>query len=468
MKHSPTVFGSLVHDTCLIDRRRRQRFHKIGHAEGIPLACRRRATQFAWLIHATVLAQKQPQVRIPARTFAQLVWGAATPPKNWRSVVRATLRSMCEPIRKAAPLLAEFKMAGRDCLITISTQAGDGEKPGQTDHHSFLGELQHRHVANADGAGAYLFTHTPEEKAAKRARLKACRKAKKDGEPLPKRPASFVVPASLLVGMFGPARWSGLDEGEQRILQGLLRETTLTKGQPMILQDNLVPNASGRQQVACPLLPARGGMVPLAGQYGGRGYSLCGKGRGRGWWYLFDEPGVRDPNDWREITRRLKLLVRRLRRVVELLDGVVVGLSPGDNRWHGIDAIEKMTRSARGIEQLVTLLVRVYVSADFRTRLRNHFVKQGGFSAIPNVGDVEASPDEGTDKTESIGRPSEAETLRIRIKESGLSQAALAQRLGVSQPFLNRTLNGKRPLPAELRSKVEAALAVATAAKRAS
>ena len=121
--------------------------------------------------------------------------------------------------------------------------------------------------------------------------------------------------------------------------------------------------------------------------------------------------------------------------LAEKFDIIVVGRDHRSDKWYTLPELTELLATSAGRAILERLLIRIYGPEDFLTLWRYRFAKWLGFSWIPGPAcpfPLEAHKD--------IRNGHE---LLAWMKEHGVTQAQLAEKIGVSERTLRRNLNGK-------------------------
>ena len=432
-----------------------------------------RGEQILWAIHAAVLMQRSSVVLLPDIGLGQIIWGGnhATWPANWRNTIMDVLMSLGQ-LHVAAlriggtewrPKFTMRSVAVAHCEIVERTQRqGDvcqrtcplWNQPVAHEHfrvqigYGFLGLLENFAIHDdREGGRQFDFEQRkPEGEAGK-----LITDARSHGQ---------IVPVHLPAKVFGPSDWSGLTQGQRGIIQGLVREVTRVKARTKssrrdkadMLIGNQVPDVHGRQ-VVCPLLRADGRYLSFNGNGArrGQGYLIIGNDSS-GWLakcgYDTGATGEAAGGKPYRIGNAARTFLADLAELVRLLGLTVVGIARRNEQWLTLKRLQEIADLPAALDLLREIHLRIYGPEDFHNRFRGLIAERGQL-IIPGGDNDEAPWSEGP-----LMRDANLD-LKIRLKRAGLTQQALAEHLGVSQPFVSALLRGKKNWPEGLRKRAE-------------
>ena len=312
--------------------------------------------------------------------------------------------------------------------------------------YGFLGAMEKFATAEEPGIRQYDFTRTPPDEAGEEVRS-----ARREG-----RLVRVGGPASL----FGPAKWAELSAGQEALLRGLLGELTRPGGKrktdrtdgALVVHGAQVPGRRpGKATLSCPYLDPGRRYVAFCGNgfRPGMGYLIAGR-EGRGWLHKCGYPV---PADERGLAAVIRSFLADLRVVSGVLDFTPVGVGPAADEWLDLPGLLTLARGTRSALGLLSYHLRVYGPEDYLERWRCHYARAGSFTSVPGGGLRAGDPDP----------PHGRSDLSTRVRLAGIRQVDLAERLGVSQPYVSQLLNGDRPWSERAREQAERLLAERTA-----
>lgn len=444
-----------------------------GRARQLRLAAR--AEQLLWAIHWAVLNQNRSVVLLPDVLLGQVVWGGDTErwPQDWRGDLMHTLYSLTdlrlEVLRLSSegwrPRLGMHSVAVATVeQLWVTRPKEDYCRPccpmwGSSHVHrhlaiqagyGFLGAMEHFAVGEEATCRSYDFKTVPDTEAGE--------------ELLEARNSGRMVSISAPTALFGPAKWSGLSDGQRAVIQALFGEVTrpippATSTRPdhaYVGHGNKVSGLIARSRVACPMLDARGRYVAFNGngKRWGMGYLIVGVD-GRGW---LEKCGHEVPAEPIELGREIRSFLGHLQEVGEVLGLTVAGLTPGGD-WLELSPLIAMARTRHNLEKLLAVHLRVYGPENYLGRCRAHLSETGHFGQILG-GDSDGDGD-GHGDNQPDGAPGFTD-LATRIRMAGIRQADLAKALEVSQPYVSRLMTGNQQWPERHRQRAEAMLTART------
>jgi hypothetical protein len=140
---------------------------------------------------------------------------------------------------------------------------------------------------------------------------------------------------------------------------------------------------------------------------------------------------------------------------------VAAAYHPERRQWKPLADLAAMTRTPAGRAWLRGCLLRVYAPEDYLARWRQYFANRLGFSVIPG-GDDEDAAAAPVKQVETVGALpiiNSALELDALMREAGLTDAALAARLGLSRSYVSGQRSGRRPWSKAFQAGVAALLA---------
>jgi hypothetical protein len=383
---------------------------------------------------ASVVLQKSSVVRLPDVALAQLVWGGdqADWPARWRAKLASRLT------RVVTQGLFAVEAEGADCPVGCPLHG--------------TRDTRHRHLrlrvisdnilgffhpfatgGTKEGGCTYAFealrSHHPDPAAAK-AKTKEIRELRKDGSL-----CAIYLPAWV----FGPL---ALPAGPCRVLKAVTRELTRRRGGRAERADRaeVVPGSAN------PMLDAARSYVAFNGngsrrrpQFHGRGYSIGAWMKRAGYPH---DPGAAS---FRAAAREFLGDLKSLNGPLGLVTAVRV---PGRSDWVTIDEGMEEVTVVRPHRLARKCLIRVYGPADYPDRWRAYFASQLGLGMIPRGEPGEAGPPPSG--TAIVTH----EELARWMKRSGLTDAGLAEMLGVSRTLVCKYRTGSRALSRDFQMKV--------------
>jgi hypothetical protein len=292
--------------------------------------------------------------------------------------------------------------------------------------YGFLGILERFFVQECDRVRQYDFQRPLDKE--------------RDQELIAERNAGTIRGVNLPAKIFGPAKWAGLNRGQQDILDAVAQEVSRHPNSrrpdnAFVLHGNLVTGVGPKGQVACPLLSPDRDYIGFNGngKRPGRGYRIVGRD-GTGW---LRKCGYEVPSQEADLMRSVRAFLGDLTRVAAILDLIVVGVRKGADGWLSLDNLIEIARGRGSLAELDPLIMRIYGPADYLERSRRYFERQGGFDVIPGTVDV------GGRATE----PEDSLSLAVRMRRAGIRQEDLAVHLNTDRTFLNKVLNGRKSWP---------------------
>jgi hypothetical protein len=385
------------------------------------------AERLLWVIHQQVLRLRSSLLCLPDFILADAIWGAERKlPGHWRTDIINVFNGLTWLHVIKGPI-TESTVLGIDTAIlthvadlrgNAADVCGEGCR-GQSvkrHHHylinvgrGFLGILEGFGQAEDDrGVRTYLFPVKGRHK-----QSSSLRQAGKSGQLV-----SIYLPAKL--GSRSACENLTLDQ--HRLLQAIVRETTRNtraEGQSVleaeVMQGNEIPSINGKTTLVCPLLSPDGTYVGFNGNkfLKRRGYLVTSPG---GWLakagYSLDQPSA--------FFQDMAVLAHHLALIP-------VGIE-GGNHFLDLTQICTLTDSARGVNSLAHLHLRIYAPSDYLARWNQTF----GWQDV--IHEPQAANDPGL-------------AVNLAIKEKNVSQKQLAEGMGVDRSLLNKVLRGKRPWP---------------------
>jgi hypothetical protein len=392
----------------------------------------RHCERLLWAIHRHVLTERTSVLAAPDCQLAAAVWGPGQRPRQWRQDLSALLDSLtwlhlAQAIYGASPtfglettvLLHAADLRGSEQDVCAGHCPG---RRGGRHHHyqinvgpGFLGLLEQFGAADGSGARSYSFPI-----GGRRGPGPSLRKAGRTGELV-----QVYVPAKL----GEPGACDGLTGDQHRVLQALVRETTLgprRKGrltsEVEILSGNTIPSASGQGQILCPALGETEQYVGFNGNgvRRGLGYYLTTEG---GW--LAKAGYARE--DVESFLADLGVLATRLGLIA-------IGIDRHSDRVYPLNELRGMAIGGRGLNRV---LVRVYTRADYLRRWNAAF----GWDEAGEEGNCDGHAQVAALKGAMAGKGIKASALAdgIHIDRSFLSKVLLGRKLGPQQ-FIARAL----------------------------
>src|SRR5262249_13734829 len=120
---------------------------------------------------------------------------------------------------------------------------------------------------------------------------------------------------------------------------------------------------------------------------------------------------------------------------------LAVGWNAQKREWHSLDEMVDMTRSQAGRAWLNRARVRVFAQEGYLTAWRNYFADRMGFSHIPGADEDDPAPPPASEGA-AVRSP---EDLALWMRQHGLTDQALADRLGLSRSYISARRSGRRP-----------------------
>jgi hypothetical protein len=411
-----------------------------------------------WLLIHELKRQTRDTAWIPDVLFAQVVWGARGRPANWLDKLKKVLGQWFarwnrahsgNPVEmqldarccRACPL--HGRDAGRHRHFVISVPSPEGNPTtGTIDiDQSFLGALEL--LRYHDAVDEEWRFHAGRLDASEEDRVGADPKAIADAQ---KR--GRLRWAYLPVLLFGTSSRSGLTHEGVQILKALTRETTRNNRSERPDKANVViggkPDMKGPPPFSvCPYLVKGERYVGFNGNGSYRRRGLRGRGYrlvGNSWWGWVGRSGFLRPEEedearWKAAGHFLHELER-----LSVAFGLVVGAwHPQKRKWHSLENMIVLTRTAAGRKWLDLCRVRIYAPEDYPARWRQYFAQRLGFSCIP--GDGDEGTVNGHGGAESV---TSAADLQCWMRRQGLTDAELAGRMVRSASSIRKYRTGQR------------------------
>lgn len=281
-------------------------------------------------------------------------------------------------------------------------------------------------------------SHHPNSKVAEKLHAKIGR-CKKSG-----RLCSIYLPAWL----FAPAV---LEPGPCRVLQAMMRELTRKRTGRTDRPDRaeVIPGTK------CPLLEMQRRYVALNGngrarrnKYHGSGYRLTT------WMQRAGYPMAEGQLLWSEVRQFLK----DVQALEEPFGIVASGYHSGKREWQPLGRLVDLTRTDAGRKWLRECRLKVYGPEDYLVAWRRYFARALGFSYIPGGSDDGPTPSAAQTGGSTVAIKSALE-LDAWMRRLGLTERALAEKLGVSQATVSYQRSGRRPWSARFQERLTTLLA---------
>lgn len=417
-----------------------------------------------WAIHQAVIIQQSSAIVIPDVLLGQVVWGGDRKawPKNWRSRLIAYFKmgkaaitppdnsctELC-PLWDADIRHTHWTIRISERFLGVMERFGyDGEEDERI--YDWTDPPEYRHVTGPSPEDASweanlidepLDGDETESVLDKELERPMTEKIKED------RKAGRLVAVYFPVLLFGYSPCSGLRDTQRELLIALTREITRTAKSRREDKARVVGGgrATADERDPCPDLPNERRYIAFNGngsykrkRLRGHGYRLIGKSR-RGW---LARAGYAIPMDskgqWKQVQRFLK----DLSALVEPFGLIVAGWHGKKQQWRSLAELIELTKTKAGRRWLERCLLRVYTEDDYLSRWRRYFAKQLGFSVIPGDGDAGVALDPVTEERFSI---TSAVELDQWMRQNQLTDAAMAQALGVSRSWIAKQRTGSRP-----------------------
>ena len=386
------------------------------------------------LILAGVVLQKSSVVLFPDVAMAQIVWGGdrAAWPDRWRWKLAARFA------RPGAQQVIEVHLGGVDCPAACALHGNSDVR-----HRHFRVRLAGPHYlgffqpfatgGTAEGGFTYEFkglrSHHPTEAVAK-AKTKEIRELRKEGD---------LCAVYLPAWVFGPL---ALAPGPCRVLKAVTHELTRSRSgrgdrsdKAEVLRGSEVPLPDeGKTYVAF-----NGNSSRRRAGFHGRGYSLA-TWMGRAGYE--SDPGS---PAFRVAAEAFLADLEALREPLGLVAAVRV---PGREGWSTVGEAIAEVGVVRPRRMARECLVKVYGPADYPERWRTFFAGKLGLGAIPKGEPGEGGP------APAGGVVPACERLARWMKSEGLTDAGLAERLGVSRTLVCKCRTGSRRISRGFQAKL--------------
>jgi hypothetical protein len=408
-----------------------------------------------WFNYWEMIRQRSSRIILPDTVLGQLIWGTENRPANWRQKVADRCFGK-KPVGTKRACIS--RPCGTDC--TLHGRHGVPHQHLVVEHwvperrgvisESYLGALE-LFAVNQNKIRAYNFS--PAESDTDQESWEAIQQYRRSG-----RICSVYFP----VLVFGYSPRSGLTHEQCQLLTALTHETTRARCSERLDRAAVVHGArasdgkAGGQTVGCPFLEGGKRYVGFNGNgkhkrrhLRGRGYRLLGKS-GRGW---LAKAAYEVPTEAKALLKTLRNFLLDLRALAEPFGLVVAGYDSMTKTWEPLAEMVAMTRTAGGLAWLRRCQLRVYTTDDYLARWRQYFAARMGFSTIPgdaNESNTSPAPQPAVQK---IGSAIELDRWMRRV---GVTDAALAQQLGLSRSYVSRQRSGRSTWSKRFGSKVEA------------
>jgi hypothetical protein len=426
-----------------------------------------------WVIRAEVIRQRRATVYLPDVLLAQVVWGNHQRPRNWRRRLAGWLRrsadqwnrtqanerhsvTECRACHPGCPLHGRPDAPHRHFVFRVARPS-----PGAIPYNGnflgcFLGGLEA--FRSEEGGEAVFDFSAPRGNPAMPAETAGlwAQEAKKAG-----RLGAVYLPSLL----FGLSARSGLTHEGRCILFALTRETTRAKSSSRPDRALVVTGGQsysrGTNRVSpCPLLEKGVRYVAFTGNAGyrrrrlwGRGYHLVGK-TGGGW---LSRAGFVVPQDEDGKWQAVRRFLAELKTLSGPFGLVAAGWHPDRRQWRSLDDLIALAGTPAGRAWLAACRLRVFTREDYLARWRRHFADKLGFSHIPGGGDENEAGPPGQAAGEVVRS---AADLTCWMRRRGLTDRALAARLGVSASLVSRFRSGRRKWTAAFQARVAEVIAL--------
>ena len=438
---------------------------------------------FAWL---GLVTQRLNPVTVPAVVFGSALWGAdrAAWPKNWARALGLFAPPPPAPGLSRADKTRQTRARRAKARAALMTCPPHCPLHGSPRHFHARYELQAAILGQvarlacgktADGSTQFDLrnAYTAEEAAGLRAALTADIAARKEyladirdsadpaeladcerklGEVKKQlarvreggRKVDGLRPVYLPGRVFATSPRLGLTPLQHNLVAALTRE--LTRDPRRNGRPDQAAVVAGGTAGACPLLAAGRSYVGFNGNGAGSRVHLRGHGyKPAAWAKKAAYPAATSAAD----------LIADLAVVAGVLGLVVAGYAPASGKWLDAAELRAAAGTAAGVKRLAGCLLRVYTAADYLVRWRAVFAAALGFARIP------ATADElpGAGAVAVAGSPAAVTTgreLAAWMRRVGLTDAALATRLGVSRAYVARCRAGTGPLGQKFRARLSA------------
>lgn len=438
---------------------------------------------FAWL---GLVTQRLNEVTVPAAALGSALWGAdrATWPRNWVRALGLFSPPRPGPGQSRAERAAQTRARRAKARAVFMTCPPHCPLHGTPRHHhavytlpaGALGQVARLACGtNPDGSVRFDLrnAYTADEADALRAELAADITARKahladvrdsaDADELAAferelgevkrrlarvreggRKVDGLRPVYLPGRVLATSPRLGLTPCQHNLVAALTRE--LTRDPRRNGRPDQAAVVAGGAAGACPLLAAGGSYVALNGNGAGSRAHLRGHGyKPAAWAKKAAYPAATPVAD----------LVADLAVVGGVLGLVVAGYAPASGRWLDAAELRAAAGTAAGVKRLAGCLIRVYTAADYLVRWRAAFAAALGFARIPARADE--LPGAGAVAVAgSLAAVATGPELAAWMRRVGLTDAALAGRLGVSRAYVARCRASTRPLGPAFRARLSA------------
>ena len=439
---------------------------------------------FAWL---GLVTQRLNPVTVPAVVLGSALWGADRTawPKNWVGALGLFSPPRPEPGQSRAERAVQTRARRAKARAAFMTCPPHCPLHGTPRHHHAVYALKVETLGqvarlacgkNPDGSTRYDLrnAYTAEEADARRAELTADAAGRKahladvrdsaDGDEVAAcerelaevrrqlakvkagaRKVDGLRPVYLPGRVFATSPRLGLTPLQHNLVAALTRE--LTRDPRRNGRPDQAAVVTGGAAGGCPLLAAGDRYVGFNGNGAGGRAHLRGHGyKPAAWAKKAAYPAATPVAD----------LIADLAVVAGVLGLVVAGYAPASGRWLDVDELRAAARTAAGVKRLAGCLVRVYTADDYLTRWRAAFAAALGFARIPARADE--LPGAGAMAVAgSLAAVTTGPELAAWMRHAGLTDAALAGRLGVSRAYVARCRAGTGPLGQKFRARLAAA-----------
>jgi hypothetical protein len=247
--------------------------------------------------------------------------------------------------------------------------------------------------------------------------------------------------------LFGPRV---LPPGPCNILKALTHELTRVRGRRADRPDKAEVIPGSTHPILTPgqkYVQFNGNGPGKRARFHGRGYTLKTWMERAG--YLADAD---DPSFWKEARRFLK----DLQSLGEPFGLVVGGYRLDKREWQSLERLIVLTRSAGGRKWVKGCRLKVFAPEDYLVRWRRHLARALGFSFIP--GGPEQEPATSPAPAAPVPVIASAQELDAWMRQQGLTDQMLAERLGVSRALVSYYRSGSRPWSISFQEKLAAHL----------
>lgn len=426
----------------------------------------------SWAIHQAVIIQRSSTVILPDVLLGQVTWGGdrKTWPKNWRSRLIAhfktgevaitsthnTCSAVC-PLWDADVRHTHWTICISLWFLGVMERFGQVVEEGQR-IYDWTNPPTSRYANGPDwdeGWDDYLIDQPDNEyetmidtdktmQRPMREKIKADRKA------------GWLVAVYFPVLLFGYSPRSGLTDAQRGLLIALTREITRTAKSRREDKARVVSGgrATADERDPCPDLQNDRRYIAFNGngsykrkRLRGQGYRLIGKTRG-GW---LARAGYALPTDCKQQWKQVQRFLKDLAVLAESFGLIVAGWHGKKQQWRSLAELIELTKTKAGRRWLERCLLRVYTEDDYLSRWRQHFAERLGFSVIPGDGDAGVAGDRATEDRFSI---TSAVELDQWMRQNQLTDAAMAQALGVSRSWIAKQRTGSRPWSAGFQKRL--------------